>query len=156
MADRKDSDLPEKPKEVAGKISHDARGNAVWQWGSGSDRQPMDSTSRMLKQLDVPGLTLLDDDKDTPPTPAEALEALKTQRATGFNPYEGPQGNAAPKPAAASRAPAAPTPAPAKPGAAKPAAARPAAKPAPKPDVPAAKQQKPGLLSRLFGKDPDE
>jgi hypothetical protein len=40
----------------AGQIVHDERGNAVWKWGEDGTRS--DSTSRVLRRLDVPDLTL--------------------------------------------------------------------------------------------------
>jgi hypothetical protein len=40
----------------AGQIVHDERGNAVWKWGEDGTRS--DSTSRVLRRLDVPDLAL--------------------------------------------------------------------------------------------------
>jgi hypothetical protein len=40
----------------AGQIVHDERGNAVWKWGEDGNRS--DSTSRVLRRLDVPDLTM--------------------------------------------------------------------------------------------------
>jgi hypothetical protein len=40
----------------AGHIVHDDRGNAVWKWGEDGNRS--DSTSRVLKRLDVPDLEI--------------------------------------------------------------------------------------------------
>jgi hypothetical protein len=41
--------------QPAGCIVHDARGNAVWTWGS-SGRTSNESTSSMLRRLELPGL----------------------------------------------------------------------------------------------------
>jgi hypothetical protein len=153
MADDADSKKGKStPDTTAGKISHDARGNAVWQWGSGTIRQTLDSTSKMLKRLEVPGLTLLDDPKDEDQPKVDPLEALKAQREAGFDPYEGRQETAAPQqkpathPAAARQQPVArPPPKPA-------VAPGPPIAPARQPDVPA---KKPSFLGKLFGKDRD-
>jgi hypothetical protein len=40
----------------AGRIVHDARGNAVWDWLKETSRAAIESTSAMLKRLEVPGL----------------------------------------------------------------------------------------------------
>jgi hypothetical protein len=148
MADEKDSEDVKSSPDKAGKISHDARGNAVWQWGSGAIRQTLDSTSKMLKKLEVPGLELLDDPKPGDTPVVDPMEALKSRRATGFDPYDGGQkANAASqqKPLSPPRAPprvvAPPTPAR--------RAERPTEKPAEEP------AGKPSLLGRLFGKDRD-
>jgi hypothetical protein len=148
MADDKDKQDEQSSPDKAGKISHDARGNAVWQWGSGAIRQTLDSTSKMLKKLEVPGLELLDDPKPGDKPAVDPIEALKTRRATGFDPYDGGQkANAASQQKPVPRPPVPPRAAP------PPTPARPASQPTPKPaERPA---EKPSLLGRLFGKDRD-
>jgi hypothetical protein len=135
--DPKDPKEPKVPTAPAGRIAHDGRGNAVWQWGQGTGQNPMDSTSKMLKQLEVPGLSLLDESTTADPMAADPQLALKRKGISGFNPYEVEvdPGKPAPRPAPAARAP-------------KPVVTRPAAKRA----APAAKS---GLIDRLFGKDRD-
>src|SRR6185437_14391613 len=44
----------------AGRIVHDARGNAVWDWIKDTTRVAIDSTSRLLKRLEVPDLQMED------------------------------------------------------------------------------------------------
>jgi len=47
----------------AGRVVHDARGNAVWDWLKETGRFCIESTSAMLKRLEVPGLKM-EGDKD--------------------------------------------------------------------------------------------
>ncbi len=51
---------PAKPgaEKPAGRIVHDARGNAVWDWLKDTARIAVDSTSRLLKRLEVPELKI--------------------------------------------------------------------------------------------------
>ena len=100
---------PEVKKEAhkpAGHVRHDGTGRAIWEWAAESGRHALDSTSRLLKRLDLPGLTLAGDDKrkeedqaalDTPqdagqpeaPTfggPREIDASGNRQRS--FNPYD--------------------------------------------------------------------
>jgi hypothetical protein len=42
--------------KAAGRIVHDARGNAVWDWVAETGRILIDSTSRLLRRLEVPDL----------------------------------------------------------------------------------------------------
>ena len=44
----------------AGRVVHDARGNAVWDWVKDTTRIAIDSTSRLLKKLEVPELKMED------------------------------------------------------------------------------------------------
>src|SRR5579859_2639001 len=50
----------------AGHIVHDERGNAVWNWrqGQGANRTSLDSTSGLLKRLEVPYMKVDDTAKD--------------------------------------------------------------------------------------------
>jgi hypothetical protein len=46
------------PDTPAGRIVHDERGNAVWNWLKETGRFCIDSTSAMLKRLDVSDLSI--------------------------------------------------------------------------------------------------
>lgn len=134
-------DDPDKPAPRAGRVKHDASGRAVWEWAVDTGKHALDSTSRLLKRLEFPGLKLADSEPKPPPEEPPAASARESQPPSGptfggprevdpmaharksFNPYD----NRAP----AKRAPAKPTP------------PRAVQKPAP---------PKPGLLARLFGR----
>jgi hypothetical protein len=92
---------PEDPKDKeapAGRVKHDASGRAIWEWAVDTGRHALDSTSRLLKRLDMPGLSILDDEKDK--KRAEE-EAKRSDRDAGFNPY----GEVDPPPGAGSATP---------------------------------------------------
>ncbi len=42
----------------SGRVVHDSRGNAVWDWVKETGRICIESTSAMLKKLEVPGLKM--------------------------------------------------------------------------------------------------
>jgi hypothetical protein len=56
--DPTDNDRP------AGRVRHDSSGRAVWEWAAATGRHAIDSTSRLLKRLELPGLSLEDEDKE--------------------------------------------------------------------------------------------
>lgn len=124
-----------KPK--VGRVKHDASGRAIWEWAAETGRNALDSTSRLLKRLELPGLSILDDDKGKPEAEEEAQPGSKPVPTFGgpaekdplanarrsFNPYDK---NTPARAAAPSR--------------------KPAAKPVAKPVA------RPGFLGRLFGR----
>jgi hypothetical protein len=66
-------------EERTGAIEHDKRGNAVWKWAVDSSRDMLDSTSKLLKKLEVPGLSIDGTDPE--------LEAFSVNREAGYDPY---------------------------------------------------------------------
>ena len=80
---------PADPASPAGRIVHDARGNAVWNWSKGNSSTGVGSTSQMLKQLDLTNLTVEDE------TPA-SKEAEPKHRGSGYGPGYNPYNRTAP------------------------------------------------------------
>jgi hypothetical protein len=54
----KPDSAPPDPREpiASGRVRHDERGNAVWDWLKESGRHAIESTSRLLKRLEMPQL----------------------------------------------------------------------------------------------------
>jgi hypothetical protein len=133
---------PQGTPPAAGRITHDARGNAVWTWISESGRVAIDSTSRLLKRLDSSDLRLEDTETtavappaaphsgSAVPEPGSAKAAAAPRGPTvqsGYDPYS-------------SRTPARP---------------KPTLAPAPKPATKKPPSQPPpraSLLGRIFGR----
>ncbi len=102
-----DPDNADKPR--AGHVRHDAGGRAVWEWARESGRHAIDSTSHLLKKLELTGLTLMGEDKPwendaakregAPPMPVQpqraptdqdppAIDPAVPRSERGFNPYD--------------------------------------------------------------------
>ncbi len=60
MHDMSDPDSNDKPR--SGRVRHDEGGRAIWEWAVDSGRSAVDSTSRLLKKLELTGITLMGDD----------------------------------------------------------------------------------------------
>ena len=151
-----DDDKAAKP---SGRVRHDASGRAVWEWAVESGRHAIESTSRLLKRLDLSSLGLLDEEQEK--KKKEEAERLAAREAGG-NPY-GDEAQGTPKrqvPTFGGEAGADPLAnarrsfnpydkgAPPKPG-----ATRPASRPGPRLAQPARPEKKAGLLARLLGRD---
>ena len=67
-----------------GRVVHDERGNAVWDWIKETSRIAIDSTSRLLKRLEVPELKVEDTQKNN----ELSLESDR-DAGGGYNPYGG-------------------------------------------------------------------
>ena len=108
-------------------VEYDKRGNAVWKWAVDTGKHAIDSTSRLLKRLEVPGLKLEGDDGPglkpgarpgagaAPPPPVRSSRgpAGPPPRTAGHDPYGRPTSSAnrnAPPPAAVRKPVTAPPP----------------------------------------------
>ncbi|HVN98717.1 MAG TPA: hypothetical protein VMT49_01640 [Steroidobacteraceae bacterium] len=104
-------------------IERDPHGNAVWKWAVDTGKHAIDSTSRLLKRLEVPGLRLEDDDKPgmkpkaSPradgAAPPSRGPAGPPGRAAGHDPYgrpTSPRKSLAPQPGAVRKPVTAPAP----------------------------------------------
>lgn len=63
---------PKASDRTAGRVVHDDRGNAVWDWS----RAPTDSTTHLLRKLDSPELSLADDAAGKPERAAAAAPGI--------------------------------------------------------------------------------
>jgi hypothetical protein len=72
---------PRPTGQPTGKVVHDERGNAVWDWVKHAGRVAIDSTSRLLKKLEAPELKIEN-------TQDEELRILPEGKAAGYDPYE--------------------------------------------------------------------
>jgi hypothetical protein len=88
MSTKRPSKAPDPEQRPAGGVRHDEQGNAVWHWASNTGRQAIESTSRLLRKLEVPGLKLLDD-SDEPPGPGgpQAGASRARGKEKNFDPY---------------------------------------------------------------------
>jgi hypothetical protein len=77
-------DFPDQFAGKSGRVIHDERGNAVWDWLKETSRIAIDSTSRLLKRLEVPELKM----EDTQPNKELSVEADRDSGG-GYNPYGG-------------------------------------------------------------------
>jgi hypothetical protein len=66
---------------ATGKVVHDDRGNAVWDWVKQTGKHAIDSTTRMLRKLEVPELKF-EDAKDE-----ELRIAPEPSTGGGYDPY---------------------------------------------------------------------
>jgi hypothetical protein len=78
----------------SGRVRHDERGNAIWDWLKETGRIAIESTSRMLKKLETPELKVED-------TQENQLRLMPDAKEAGFDPYNQstkPQSRASIKP----------------------------------------------------------
>lgn len=75
-----------------GTVQHDKRGNAVWQWAVDTGKHALDSTSALLRRLDLPGLSI-EGEKPKKPDPEAKAPELELGERSGYDPY----GRSAPK-----------------------------------------------------------
>jgi len=123
----------------SGTIVHEANGKTVWKWSSDSD-----STSKLLKKLEIPGISLDEGDVPVAKSVNDRPSAFEGYSPYGDNPVARPRASLSRQTQPQPKPPKLPTPAP------KPAL-KPALKPAPKLELKSAPKR--GWFSRLFRKD---
>ena len=133
------------PPKPSGRVRHESGGRAVWEWAVESGKHAIDSTSALLKKLELSGLRLMEEKKK--PAQGSEEEEMRMEQPErkvptfggepevdpmrgkrGFNPYDSRQ-------AALRKAGHPPSPA------------------RPRITQPVRPAKSPGLLARLFGKD---
>jgi len=82
-ASEKPAASPDEFAGKAGRIVHDERGNAIWSWIKETSRAAIESTSHLLKKLEVPELTMEDTQKN------ELKLESDRDAGGGYNPYGG-------------------------------------------------------------------
>ncbi len=72
------------PKSRSGHVTHDERGNAIWEWVTTTTKNAILSATSLLKKLDSTELSL-----EEPPAKDDKAAMLPKHRpGGGFNPYE--------------------------------------------------------------------
>jgi hypothetical protein len=122
-----------------GAVKHDSRGNAVWQWAVETGKHAVNSTSTLLRRLELPGLSI-EGEKPAAGEPPPKTPELEKRR--GYDPYA--RSEQAP---VAGRSIPRPAPVPQPPAPAPRGAAGPLSPPAPEPEA-----RRPSWLRRLFGR----
>ena len=69
------------PESSGGRVVHDSRGNAIWQWVKDTGRHAIESTSLLLKKLELPELKV-EDHKDD-----ELRLEDDVDKGGGYDPY---------------------------------------------------------------------
>ena len=70
-----------------GRVRHDERGNAVWEWSTASGSFARDVNTQRLRRLEHAGLAVMEDEKPATPTDTHAQVNRHAGR-VGYNPYE--------------------------------------------------------------------
>jgi hypothetical protein len=70
------------PEASRGRVVHDSRGNAVWQWVKDTGRHALESTSALLKKLELPELKVQDPKDDNELRLEDDVDA-----GGGYDPY---------------------------------------------------------------------
>ena len=101
MSNPEDKKPAKKPLPAREGLSYDSRGNAVWQWAVDSGKHLIDSTTHLLKRLEVPGLRL-EEDASTPEKKSDVKSGRTAGPAAGagYDPYGHQRVAPAPRPSA--------------------------------------------------------
>ncbi len=84
----KTANAPPKPESetraASGRVKHDERGKAVWEWSIATGAFATDVTDHRLKKLENSSLRLLDDQ----PTPGNIVKPNVNGTTKGYSPYD--------------------------------------------------------------------
>lgn len=76
---------PAAPPATTGKVVHDDRGNAVWDWLKQTGRNAIESTTRMLRKLESPELKVEQPDEEE-----LRIQPDSSSQGGGYDPYNQP------------------------------------------------------------------
>jgi hypothetical protein len=99
MTESRKGSRPEDPESAsehgAGRVVHDERGNAVWNWAKEIGRSSLDSTSALLKKLNIADLKIEGQPDEAPMPPAKAPSEkafakpnIAREPGGGYDPYD--------------------------------------------------------------------
>jgi hypothetical protein len=71
-------------QNVTGRIKHDDRGNAIWEWAVATGKCGVETAAQRLKKLDNATLSLAED----APTPLELVRRNPLGTVKGYSPYD--------------------------------------------------------------------
>jgi len=84
-------DAPAAPKRAApvasnmsGRVKHDDRGNAIWEWAVTTGALAVETSTQRLRKLDNPTLSLAED----APSPLEVVKKNPLGTVKGYSPYD--------------------------------------------------------------------
>jgi hypothetical protein len=70
---------------ASGRVRHDDRGNAIWEWAVATGKFSLESSTQRLKKLDNPTLSLAE---DAPTAPSGVVKRNPLGTAKGYSPYD--------------------------------------------------------------------